>query len=230
MLIVFLIVLVVGLFIRCLNDIWRERWKRRRMARVKGAGEANGYSVEDNQQNREKETEIMKDPKMEAKLETQKLMVDTLTQIGCQPTVNEDTSVSVTYQGEHFNMVFGGPYVQIWDCSWASINVNDPQHPMVCEAMNIVNHEYGPTVVTTKPDDNGFKYLHSRQDLLLIKGIPEIGDYVRSNLDLFFRKKEDVRRWCQNLTLERQKEPEKRRPVGFASGIEPEEDSGRPDQ
>ena len=46
------------------------------------------------------------------KFNTQQLMVSTLTQIGCQPAVNEDGTVAVTYQGEHFHIDFGGVYAK----------------------------------------------------------------------------------------------------------------------
>ena len=146
---------------------------------------------------------------------TQQLMVSTLTQIGCQPTVNEDDTVAVTYQGEHFHIDFGGPYAQIWDLGWAGVNVNDPELPTIREAVNHTNFDFGPTVVMTKPDDKGNMYFHSRLGILLHPEIPEIDSYLRSNLDMFFRTKEAVRQNFQQITVEQQKVREKRRPVGF---------------
>ena len=163
--------------------------------------------------NTEKETEIMENPKHN----TQQLMVSTLTQIGCQPTVNEDDTVAVTYQGEHFHIDFGGLYAQIWDLGWAGVNINDPELPKIREAVNHTTFDFGPTVVMTSPDDKGTMYFHSRLGILLHPDIPEIDSYLRSNLDMFFRAKESVRQNFQQITIEQQKAREKRRPVGFTS-------------
>ena len=161
----------------------------------------------------EKETGIMENPKYN----TQQLMVSTLTQIGCQPTINEDDTVAVTYQGEHFHIDFGGLYAQIWDLGWAGVNVNDPELPKIREAVNHTNFDFGPTVVMTNPDDKGTMYFHSRLGIFLHPDIPEIDNYLRSSLDMFFRAKEAVRQNFQQITIEQQKTREKRRPVGFTS-------------
>ena len=166
--------------------------------------------------NTEKETGIMENPKHN----TQQLMVSTLTQIGCQPTVNEDDTVAVTYQGEHFHIDFGGLYAQIWDLGWAGVSVNDPELPKIREAVNHTNFDFGPTVVMTNPDDKGTMYFHSRLGILLHPDIPEIDNYLRSNLDMFFRAKEAVRQNFQQIIVEQQKAREGRRPVGFTTTTE----------
>lgn len=166
--------------------------------------------------NTEKETGIMENPEHN----TQQLMLSTLTQIGCQPTVNEDDTVAVTYQGEHFYIEFGGHYAQIWDLGWARVNENDPELPKIREAVNHTNFSFGPTVVLTNPDDTGTMYFHSRLGIPLYPDIPEIGNFLRSNLDLFFRAKESVRQNFQQIAIEQQKAREDRRPIGFASSPE----------
>lgn len=40
--------------------------------------------------------------------DTQGLMFTTLTQLGCQPKINDSGFLSVQYQGENFLMKFGG--------------------------------------------------------------------------------------------------------------------------
>lgn len=166
--------------------------------------------------NTEKEPGIMENPKYN----TQQLMVSTLIQIGCQPTINEDDTVAVTYQGEDFHIDFGGRYAQIWDLGWAGVNVNDPELSKIREAVNHTNFDFGPTVVMTNPDDKGTMYFHSRLGILLHSDIPEIDNYLRSNLDMFFRAKESVRQNFQQITVEQQKSREKRRPIGFTSTTE----------
>lgn len=169
--------------------------------------------------NTEKETGIMENPKYN----TQQLMMSTLTQIGCQPTINEDDTVAVTYQGELFHIDFGGLYAQIWDLGWAGVSVNDPELPKIREAVNHTNFDFGPTVVMTNPDDKGTMYFHSSLGILMHPDIPEIDGYLRSNLDMFFRTKESVRQNFQQITVEQQKAREKRRPVGFTSSTESKE-------
>ena len=151
---------------------------------------------------------------------TQKLMLSALKQIGCQPTINEDDTVAVTYQGEHFHIDFGGLYAQIWDLGWAGVSVNDPELPKIREAVNHTNFDFGPTVVMTNPDDKGTMYFHSRLGILLHPDIPEIDNYLRSNLDMFFRAKEAVRQNFQQIIVEQQKAREGRRPVGFTTTTE----------
>lgn len=166
--------------------------------------------------NSEKGTENMVDYKHN----TQQLMVSTLKQIGCQPTVNDDDTVAVTYQGENFLIDFGGLYAQIWDLEWAGINVNDPELPKVREAVNHTNFSFGPTVVMTLPDERGTMYFHSRMGILLHPEIPDIDIYLRSSLDMFFRAKDSVRQNFQQITIEQQNARERRRPVGFAAAVD----------
>ena len=150
------------------------------------------------------------------KYNTQQLMVSTLTQIGCQPTVNDDDTVSVSYQGEHFHIDFLGLNARIWDLKWAEVNANDSDLPKIREAANHTNFGFGPTVVLSDPDDEGTIYLHSRHEILLHPEMPEIEDYLRSNLDRFFGAKEEVRKY-----LEQQRARERRRPIGFNTTVEP---------
>lgn len=159
----------------------------------------------------EKEKGIMENPKYD----TQQLMVATLIQIGCQPTINEDDTVSVTYQGEYFHIDFGGLYAQIWDLGWSSVDINDPDLPKIREAVNHTNFDFGPTVVMTDPNDNGTIYFHSRLEILLHPDLPEIDNYLQSNLNMFFRAKESVRQNFQQITFEQQKSSGNIRPIGF---------------
>ena len=54
-------------------------------------------------------------------------------------------------------------------------------------------------------------------------GKPEIDNYLRSNLDMFFRTKETVRQNFEQINIEQQKARENRRPVGFTSSMESKE-------
>ena len=211
-------VLVGALFaVGILGDIFKSDDNEERVnAEMDRIANRNLTPCNSQEVNNEKETEAMEN----LKYNTQQLMVSTLTQIGCQPTVNEDDTVAVTYQGEHFHIDFGGLYAQIWDLAWAGVNVDDPELPKIREAVNHTNFDFGPTVVMTNPDDKGTMYFHSRLGILMHPNIPEIDNYLRSNLDMFFQAKAAVRLNFHHITVEQQKAREKRRPVGFTSTTE----------
>lgn len=104
--------------------------------------------------------------------ETQKpdtlgLMFKTLSEIGCQPSANDDGTLSVQYQGENFHMEFGGMYARVWDPMWAGVKADDPDMPKIREAVNAANFNFGPTVVLTAPNEEGIIGFHSRRDIML---------------------------------------------------------------
>lgn len=71
------------------------------------------------------------------------LMFRTLSNLGCQPTKNEDGTLSVSYQGENFHMEFGGMYARVWDPMWAGVKADDPDMPKIREAVNAANFNFG---------------------------------------------------------------------------------------
>lgn len=147
--------------------------------------------------------------------ETRNLMVNTLSNLGCQPKVSEDQLVDVTYQGENFRMEVGGRFVNIWDPSWSVIKADDPELPRIRDAVNASNFSFGPTVVMTAPDENGNIFVHSRYGILLLPEIPDIEAYVKSSLSLFFEAKQEVAQHLQNFRIEQQQKQSNRRPIGF---------------
>jgi len=149
--------------------------------------------------------------------DTQGLMFDTLSAIGCQPTKNDDGTLSVSYQGENFHMEFGGMYCRVWDSMWSGIKVDDPELPQVKEAVNAANFNFGPTVVMTAPDENGVIGFHSRRDIMLHPACPDNVPFVKAVLDSFFDAKEQVRQNYQQLNARQMEAQKKRRPIGFTT-------------
>lgn len=145
------------------------------------------------------------------------LMFTTLSNLGCQPTKNDDGSLTVAYQGEHFHMEFGGRYARIWDPMWASIKANDPNLPKVREAVNTANFSFGPTVVLSDPDDNGDINFLSRRDIMLHPACPDNEPFVDAVLNSFFKIKEEVRRNYQQINAAQTEAQRTRRPVGFTT-------------
>ena len=154
--------------------------------------------------------------------DTQGLMFNTLSQLGCQPTTNDDGTISVQYQGENFHMEFGGMYARVWDPMWAGIKADDPELPKVREAINAANYNFGATVVLTAPDEEGVIGLHSRRDILLHPACPDNVPFVKAVLDSFFDAKEQVRSNFQQINAKQMEQQKNRRPVGFT--ITPKEE------
>lgn len=147
------------------------------------------------------------------------LMFRTLSNLGCQPTKNEDGTLSVSYQGENFHMEFGGMYARVWDPMWAGVKADDTQLPQIREAVNAANFNFGPTVVMTKPDEEGVIRFHSRRDIMLHPACPDNEPFVKSVLDSFFDAKEQVRSNFQHIIAQQNEVRRNRRPVGFTTGF-----------
>lgn len=120
------------------------------------------------------------------------LMTSILNELGCSPYEEEDGSYHLMFQGEHFVMEFCDLYVQIWDPSWSHVNVNDLNLPIVKLAMNLANFAFGPTLLISEPNDEGNLIIHTRYGIVLHPAIPQITNYVRETLKMFFRAKETM--------------------------------------
>ena len=145
------------------------------------------------------------------------LMFKTLSNLGCQPTANEDGTLSVQYQGENFHMEFGGMYARVWDPMWAGVKADDPDMPKIREAVNAANFNFGPTVVLTAPNDEGVIGFHSRRDIMLHPACPDNVPFVKAVLDSFFEAKEQVRSNFQQINAKQMEVTKNRRPVGFTT-------------
>lgn len=161
--------------------------------------------------------EEMKQEQEVVKPDTLGLMLNTLNQLGCQPTANEDGTLSVQYQGENFHMEFGGMYARVWDPMWAGVKADDPDMPKIREAVNAANFNFGPTVVLTAPNDDGVIGFHSRRDIMLHPACPDNVPFVKAVLDSFFDAKEQVRSNFQQINAKQMEAKKNRHPVGFTT-------------
>lgn len=169
------------------------------------------------------ETTEVKNEQKKSSPDTLGLMFDTLNALGCQPTKNDDGTLSVSYQGENFHMEFGGMYARVWDPMWAGFKADDPDMPQIREAVNAANFNFGPTVVLTTPNDEGVIGLHSRRDIMLHPACPDNVPFVKAVLDSFFDAKEEVRNRYQQINARQMEVKKNRRPVGFATNMNPNE-------
>lgn len=147
------------------------------------------------------------------------LMYNTLCSLGCQPQKDDNNTLSVQYQGERFLMRFGGMFACVWDPQWAVVKADDPELPTIRDAINAANFNFGPTVVFSAPNEEGVINIHSRRDIMLHPACPDNVIYVKSVLDSFFEKKNDVRGYINQLNTNQGENNKKRRPVGFATDI-----------
>lgn len=145
------------------------------------------------------------------------LMFKILSNLGCQPTKNDDGTLTVSYQGENFYMEFGGMYTRVWDPMWTSIKADDPDMPQIREAVNATNFNFGPTIVLTAPNEEGVIGFHSRRDIMLHPACPDNEPFVKSVLDSFFDAKEQARSNFQQINAKQIEEKKKRRPIGFTT-------------
>lgn len=146
---------------------------------------------------------------------TSGIFTEAVEKIGCQPGTNPDGTISFSYQGENFRVEIGGRYARIWDPMWAGVKQDDPELPHILKAINEANFQFGPTVVTSAPDENGVIGLHSHRQIMLHPSCPENDLYVKAVLDSFFETKEHVRGEFHRLKVEQYQKTTNRRPVGF---------------
>lgn len=180
-------------------------WRRERRE-VKAKQQFREESMKDDTQNEET-----------PKPDTLGLMFKTLSEIGCQPSANDDGTLSVQYQGENFHMEFGGMYARVWDPMWAGVKADDPDMPKIREAVNAANFNFGPTVVLTAPNEEGIIGFHSRRDIMLHPACPDNVPFVKAVLDSFFDAKEQVRNNFQQINAKQMETQKNRRPVGFTT-------------
>ena len=191
-------------------------------------GAINRFNEWRREQREEKERQQIREESMKSEAENEEiqkpntlgLMLNTLNQLGCQPTANDDGTLSVQYQGKNFHMEFGGRYARIWDPMWAGVKADDPDLPKIREAVNAANFSFGPTVVLTAPNEEGVIGLHSRRDIMLHPACPDNEPFVKAVLDSFFDTKEQVRSSFQQINSQQQQEKKHRRPVGFTQSYE----------
>lgn len=149
---------------------WRQEQQERRLT-------SKDYNIMNEAHN----TEAQEEPSTAAP-DTIGLMFKTLVNIGCQPTANEDGTLSVQYQGENFHMEFGGMYARVWDPMWAGVKADDPDMPKIREAVNAANFNFGPTVVLTTPNEEGVIGFHIRRDIMLHPACPDNVPFVKAVL------------------------------------------------
>lgn len=123
---------------------------------------------------------------------TRDLFLDTLTKLGCQYHLGEgeDNRIFFAYQGEHFfaDTTNDIKYVHLWDTHWGHVDLYDIDE--VCrirKAINISNLNTSVTTVFTIDEAGKNMDVHSKSTIPFLSSMPDLDDYLRVELNDFFR-------------------------------------------
>ena len=120
------------------------------------------------------------------------LFLDTLTKIGCQYQLGEgeDNRIFFAYQGEHFfaDTTNETNYVHLWDTHWGHVELYDiDEVSRLRKAINTSNLKTSVTTIFTIDEDRKNMDVHSKSTILFMSSMPDLDDYLRVELNDFFR-------------------------------------------
>jgi hypothetical protein len=122
------------------------------------------------------------------------LVLSTLRKIGCDPETEQKqniTYVYFTYQGEKFTIECSDScyFIIIYDTWWYSISIYSDVEEIadLHKVVNQANLHVNCTLFYTINNEIEEIGVHSRQNLLFIKEIPELDKYLMSVLNGFFK-------------------------------------------
>ena len=124
---------------------------------------------------------------------TRDLFLETLTKMGCQYELAEeedDNHIYFAYQGENFIVAASNDnrYIHIWDTHWEHVELYDiDEFSRLKKAINGSNLNNSVTTVYTIDEAGSNVDVHSKSIILFVPQIPDIEDYLRTELNEFFR-------------------------------------------
>ena len=126
------------------------------------------------------------------KMGTRDLFLQTLTKIGCQYELGEDDDnrIFFAYQGEHFfaDTTNDSVYVHLWDTHWGHVELYDiDEVSRLRKSINTSNINTAVTSVFTIDEDGKTMDVHSKATIPFIPSMPSLEDYLRVELQEFFR-------------------------------------------
>lgn len=147
-----------------------------------------------NVQAQEEKGYIMEPKSINMNIGTRDLFLQTLVRIGCQYEIVGDDAdkgdISFGYQGENFiartNNNFR--YLHLYDTYWGRIDMYDiDEFSRLRKAVNESNLNNSVTAVYTIDKESSTVNVHSKSVILFIPQIPDIENYLRLELNEFFR-------------------------------------------
>jgi hypothetical protein len=130
---------------------------------------------------------------MEEQKGTRDLFLEILTKMGCQYDLVEeegDNRILFAYQGEKFMVDASNDnrYIHIWDTYWEHVELYDiDEFARIKKAINLSNLNCATTTVYTIDEAGSNVDVHCKAVILFIPQIPEIENYLRGELNDFFR-------------------------------------------
>lgn len=131
---------------------------------------------------------------MEQTKGTRDLFLETLSKIGCQYELGEgeedSDKIYFAYQGENFTASASndGWYVHLWDTHWGHVELYDiDEFARLKKAINLSNLNCATTTVYTIDEAGSNVDVHCKAVIPFISQIPEIENYLRGELNDFFR-------------------------------------------
>ena len=129
---------------------------------------------------------------MEQTKGTRDLFLETLSKIGCQYELGEgeedSDKIYFAYQGENFSASNDGWYVHLWDTHWGHVELYDiDEFARLKKAINLSNLNCATTTVYTIDEAGSNIDVHCKAVIPFISQIPEIENYLRGELNDFFR-------------------------------------------
>ena len=124
---------------------------------------------------------------------TRDLFLDTLTKIGCQYELAEEEGnnrIFFAYQGEHFiaDTTNEGWYVHVWDTHWEHVELYDVDElSRLKKAINYSNLNCATMTVYTIDEAGSNVDVHCKSTFPFLPQIPNIENYLRGELNDFFR-------------------------------------------
>lgn len=139
-----------------------------------------------------KETKAEVQAVMDMQKGTRDLFMETLTKIGCQYEIaeeEEDNRIFFAFQGEHFwaDARNDRKYIQIFDPQWEYVELYDiDEFARLKKAINGSNLNNSVTTVYTIDEDGKSVDVHSKSIVYFSPQIPDIENYLRTELAEFF--------------------------------------------
>ncbi len=123
---------------------------------------------------------------------TRDLLLQTLTAIGCQYEIGkgEDDRIHFAFQGEHFLVAADNerPYINVFDYTWGSVELFDiDELSRLRKAINEANWRCSVQTVFSIDETAKSMDVHCKSNFLFIPQIPKLEDYLRVELNEFFR-------------------------------------------
>jgi hypothetical protein len=181
----FILYILVGLAVYgVITTMWNDRQENKRMR-------------EEMEQRQALDSQQVLNKSVENKKGARDLFLDILTNIGCQYQLGEDddTRIFFAYQGEHFfaDTTNDIMYVHLWDTHWGHVDLCDiDEVSRLRKAINTSNLNTAVTTVFTIDEEGKNMDVHSKSTIPFISSMLNLEDYLKVELNEFFRSHQMV--------------------------------------